>query len=287
VKRLAALSVVALLSTSCGIADLGRDFPRCEFSFVDIPVSVVMEIQALPDASFGPCLNELEPGWTYHHMKHQTGNVRFFLDSDRLGDRFLTVNLSESCDPGSAAARAHPDDRIQRFVQATEEIQPVDVVVVPLSDSARDYAAQVGIDLAGQSVRGRPLIVKLSTAESPDAAISAAVEDGAFVIMVDANDAARGTMQAMTPGDDDIHVNLDLVDVLDGAEDHVEEGTYLATWFHIFDGGCVTFEFSAEGAGVETLVADVERAVGHVDLADLKRQAAQAGFVLDEGELDG
>ncbi len=284
-RRLAALSVAALLASSCGIADLGRSFPLCEFPFSDIPVSVVMEIQAIPGAEFGPCINELEPGWTYHHMRHQTGNVRFFLDSDRLGDGFLTVNLSESCDPGSAAARAHPNDRITRFVEATEEIQPIDLVIVPTSDLARPYAARVGVDLAGQSVRGRPITLQLADSETPDETISETLEDGAFVIIVSANDAVRETMQGMAPGDDDIHTNLTLADVLDEIEDRVEEGTYRATWFHLFEGGCVTFEFDAEGAGVETLVADVERAVGFADLTDLKEQARQAGFILDPSDL--
>ncbi|MEE8330390.1 MAG: hypothetical protein V3R84_01310 [Acidimicrobiia bacterium] len=276
---------MALLASSCGISTLGRAFPRCEFPFVDIPVSVIMEIQAIPDAEFGPCINELEPGWTYHHMQHQSGNVRFFIDSDRLGDRFLTVNLSESCDPGSAAARAHPNNRITRFVEATEEIQPIDLVIVPTSDSAREYAARVGVDLAGQSVRGRPLTLQLADSKTPDEDIGEALEDGAFVVIVSANDAARETMQGMAPGDDEIHTNLTLGDVLDGIEERVEEGTYRATWFHLFDGGCVTFEFDADGAGVETLVADVELAVGFADLADLKEQAKQAGFILDPSDL--
>lgn len=284
-RRLAALSVVAVLASSCGIADLGRAFPRCEFPFSDIPVSVVMEIQAIPDAEFGPCLNELEPGWTYHHMRHETGNVMFFLDSDRLGNRFLTVNLSESCDPGSAAARAHPNDRITRFVEATEEIQPIDLVIVPTSDLARPYAARVGVDFAGQSVRGRPLTLELAGSETPDESIAEALEDGAFVVIVSANDAVGETMQGMAPGDDDIYTNLTLAEALDGIEERVEEGTYRATWFHLFEGGCITFEFDADGPGVETLVADVERAIGFADLADLKEQARQAGFILDESDL--
>lgn len=246
-----------------------------------------MQIQALPGADFGPCLNELEPGWTYHHMQHQTGKVSFWLDSDRLGDRFVTVDLKESCDPGSAAVRPHPNDNIRRFVEATEEIQPVDVVIIPLTDFALDYAAEVGVDLAGFFVRGRPLRPRLDDGSAPAAdRIANGLAGGAFVVAVDDVDTRQGSLQLRVPGGEDAF-GASPADAIEIIEDNVEEGSYHATWFHQFEGGCVTFEFDAEGPGVEDLVNDVERTVNFVDLADLKSQAAQAGLILDESELDG
>ena len=135
-KRLTVAAAFALVLTSC--ASLGREYPRCDFPFIDIPISIVMQLQATPDAAVGVCLNDLEPGWTYHHMRHESGRSSFWLDSDRLGDRFVGVVLSESCDPGSAAARPHPNADVMRFVDATEETLPVDVVVVPTIDSVVD-----------------------------------------------------------------------------------------------------------------------------------------------------
>jgi hypothetical protein len=284
-RRLVAPVVLAVLAGSC--ATLGREYPRCEFPFVDIPISIIMQIQAIPGAQYGPCLNDLEPGWTYHHMQHATGLVTFRLDSDRLGNRFLRVRLAESCDPGSAASRAHPNPEITRFVDATEEIEPVDVVIVPMTAAATDYAASIGVALAGVSVRGRPLQLDFDQMGDPDASIAAALDDGAFVIAVDDDDVQAGTMHAMVPLEDEAFANLSLVDIVEEIEENVEEGTYRATWWHVFEGGCVIFEFAAEGPGVETLVSDIENAIGFIDLADLKAQAADHGFILDESEIDG
>jgi hypothetical protein len=284
VRRVAIVAAVALLAGGC--ATLGREYPRCEFPFVDVPIPIVMEIQALPGASFGPCLNDLAPGWSYHHMQHESGRVHFWLDSDRLGDRFVEVTMTESCDPGSATARAHPNPGIQRFIDATEEVLPVSVVIVPIGSVALDYAAAVGVALAGASVRGRPLMLSLDQDDNPSAAIQAARTRGRIVIGVDDIDMRQGTVQVALPNGETDY-GLSLSEALEEIEDHIEEGSYHAAWFHLFDGGCVTFEFDAEGPGVETLIADVEATIGFADLADLKAQAATAGFVLDESELDG
>lgn len=284
-KRIAAFGLVALLASSC--ATLGREYPRCDSPFTDIPISIIMEIQAIPDAQFGPCLYELEPGWTYHHMQHQTGEVTFWLDSDRVGDHFVKVTLTEACDPGSAAGRRHPNEAIKRFVEATEEIQPVDIVIMPTAGAALDYAAKVGVELSGVSVRGRPFRLRLDESASSFAGdkIAAALNGGAFVIVVDDVDQRQGTMQVRSP-EGERAFGLTLADAIEEIEHRVEAGSYRATWFHLFDGGCVTFEFDAEGNGVESLVSDIERAVGFVDLASLQAQAEEAGFILDESELD-
>ena len=283
-RRLSILLIgLATLASSC--ATLGREFPRCDHTFVDVPISIIMEIQAVSGAAFGPCLNELEPGWTYHHMQHETGRARFWLDSDRLGDRFVEVTLTETCDPGSATSRPHPIEGIARFVDATQELQPVLVVIIPIADAAVDYAAEVGLELAGVSVEGRPLALRLQDSADPVGSMAAAREAGAYIIAVNDTDRRQGTVMIETPtGARDSGVNL--VAAVAAIEKRVDPGTYSATWYHLFDGGCVTFEFDAAGPGVEDVGDDVERAVGFIDLAELSRRAGEAGFILDESELD-
>ena len=187
---------------------------------------------------------------------------------------------------GSAAARPHPNADVMRFVDATEETSPVDVVVVPTVDSVVDYAASVGVDLSDVTANGRRLQLELARAGDAESAIAAARAAGAFAIEVDVRNAVRGTVSLAVPNDEDLVEDLTLVEAVGAIEDRVEEGTYAATWYHPFEGGCITFEFDADGPGVESLVADAERAIGFVDLADLKRQAAEAGFILDEAELE-
>ena len=279
-KRMLALVAVALLATSCGA--LGREYPTCDFTFFDVPGSIVMEAQALPEAAFGPCLHDLEPGWEYHHMQHESGRVHFWLDSDRIGDRFVEVTMTDSCDVRGAVAGPSPEPSIERFIVTDEGFHPIKVVIVPLTEAAHHYAASVGVDLAGVSVRGRPLQLELAAVGSPETNIREALTDGAFVIAADDTDMRQRTVQVRVPVAGEIDADLELDDAIERITHNVEEGSYEATWYHVFEGGCVTFEFDAEGQGVETLLHDVDSTIGFTDLAALRARAEEEGIFLDE-----
>lgn len=275
-RRLAAISALALVAAAC--TNLGRDIPACDYEFTNTPGGIILEAQAVPEAALGPCVNELEAGWDIHHLEPESGLAVFTVDSDRLGDTFLVVTLQATCEPGSAAPRRQEDPRIERFVDATAEIAPVDVTIVAVSPSSVDYAASIGVDLSDFTLRGRPMRLTLDDREGdPNARASEALAAGHIVFVVSDRDRLEGTMNLWLPTGQ-IEEGLDLAEALDEADDDVLEGSYAATWYHQFDGGCITYEFNAAGEGVETIAGRVEAALGFADLERLRRSARQAGF---------
>jgi hypothetical protein len=108
---LAALLAVAL----AGCADdapnsaIG-DEPLCEVGDHGAGNSVLLMAQSVPTASWVPCIRAALPlGWGFHHLEARDGEARFWLDSDRDGQKAVEVRLTESCD--TAGATPIPSDR--------------------------------------------------------------------------------------------------------------------------------------------------------------------------------
>jgi hypothetical protein len=71
---------------------------------------VVLMAQSVPSASWVPCLRTTMPiGWGFLHLDARNGVSRFWLNSDRDGDRAIEVLLESSCN--SEGATQIPSDR--------------------------------------------------------------------------------------------------------------------------------------------------------------------------------
>jgi hypothetical protein len=58
-----------------------------------------------------PCISTALPlGWNFHHLEATNGSARFWLDSDRDGDKAVEVRLAASCD--TAGTTEIPSDRV-------------------------------------------------------------------------------------------------------------------------------------------------------------------------------
>jgi hypothetical protein len=58
--------------------------------------------QAVPSASYVPCLNEVPRGWLFGGERIRNGHSEFWMDSDRAGFHALTVVLAPGCDTSKA-----------------------------------------------------------------------------------------------------------------------------------------------------------------------------------------
>jgi hypothetical protein len=58
----------------------------------------LLEAQAVPSATFIPCITPMPPGWSYGGSEVGSGRARFWLDSDRAGSHAVEVTLTGSCD---------------------------------------------------------------------------------------------------------------------------------------------------------------------------------------------
>jgi hypothetical protein len=62
----------------------------------------ILQAQAVPSATYIPCITPLPAGWRHGGSTVRTGFVRFWLDSDRAGPRAAEVTLTDSCDVSAA-----------------------------------------------------------------------------------------------------------------------------------------------------------------------------------------
>ena len=82
---------------------------------------VILMAQSVPTASWVPCLRTALPlGWAFHHLDARNTLARFWLDSDRDGDKAIEVRLSESCDTGGTTEILSDREGMTRFERVTQ-----------------------------------------------------------------------------------------------------------------------------------------------------------------------
>lgn len=267
------LLILAFVLSACGRLGVGR--PDCGADETNISVATVMQAQAVPTADWGPCIADLAPGWSLHLAEPERGRAGFWIDSDRMGIRFLDVRLEDSCEPLSdAAAEAPPNDEIRRLVSEVETPEPLRITVVPVASRHTASAFAISKELAGTGLDGHRISALISEAGSdPAERIAAALADGQQALVIDDESLVNGVLELRSP---DGTLRIDTLDeLLDELADDLEPPTYRATWWHVFDGGCVTFEFDAHGHGADTVAGRVLSSVGFFPLDEVREVAAE------------
>ncbi len=67
-------------------------------------------------------------------------------------------------------------------------------------------------------------------------------------------------------------------EALDEIEDDADDPLYRARWFYEFTGGCVRYDFDAEGEGAQSVDRDVAAAIGMYPMEALRELAREAGY---------
>ena len=152
------VAAALLLALVVGISGCASDnsassrLPTCVEG--DVANGVILMAQSVPSATWVPCLRTNLPlGWSFVHLEARNGSSRFWLDSDRDGDKAIEVLFEKSCD--TAGATEIPSDRagLQRF----ERVR----LTTPRYEGERYYVFDGGcitfvFHLIGDS-RGEPL----------------------------------------------------------------------------------------------------------------------------------
>jgi hypothetical protein len=242
---------------------------------------MVLQVQAVPGSAYVACINGLKTGWTYRDLKARNGYSVFSLDSDRLGDTFITVENLLSCDVGNAV-ESESDLPSVRFFKDVVSETTVEVVVVPEGTIGRslEYAAEIATELEDTTFKGRATEVSVSWAIDPTAVrVSKAAATGAHVIIISVRDAEEGTVTLLLHGQTQEREG-DLDHAIDAIEDVETKASYQGNWYYVFDGGCVVYTFDAEGASVDTIENDIGIALGLFDADALRQTARDAGYNL-------
>ncbi len=277
-SRPVAVVAAALVVVFAGCSsDLGRGVPACDSG----SNSLVLSVQALPDTEYVPCVNGLFTGWDYVDLEAETGRSVFWLDSDRMGMRFLQVDLATSCDARTAEQVTTDEEGVPLLKDVTEEVA-VTVTVIPEGRSAETfaYSSQVVLDFEEiDEIEGRELVVVADASNTPTASrVERALAAGDVVVVLSVRDAEEETMTVIIPQTGQERGGLSFDDAADFLEDNVDPPSYRGNWYYLFDNGCVTYTFDAQGPGVETIESDVEAALGLFDAEVLRQSARDAGF---------
>lgn len=123
-KRRRALLLAALLVLLPGCMRpvvLDSEVVACREGDEGTPANgVVLLAQAVPTATWVPCLEVIPLGWDVSGLEATHEDARFWLDSNRDGDRAVEIRLDASCD--TAGATRIPSDReaMQRWERVRE-----------------------------------------------------------------------------------------------------------------------------------------------------------------------
>jgi len=111
--RAAALLVLATAGLLAGCAKDSTAImaaPLCRENPDGADNGVILMAQSVPTATWVPCISAALPlGWSFHHLDARNGVARFWLDSNRDGQKAVEVRLEESCD--TAGSTEVPSDR--------------------------------------------------------------------------------------------------------------------------------------------------------------------------------
>ena len=281
ILRVVKWGVVAVALASCGGVGFGPGTPDCD----ELTSAVIMEAQSVAGTQYAPCLYALPPGWEFEMLQAESGQSRFWLDSDRMGIAFVEVTLQAACDVSDATEVPSDEDGIPLYIDSHSRAYELVVVLVPEGTSTvhRTYASGVADTIWERTMRGRPLMTHTIVDEIPTAErIATGLESGHPVFVVGALEVEERTVELHLPtnGAVDIHRSISLDDALDLIEETVVSQEYEATWYYPFDGGCVTYVINAHGEGVATVVEDVQAALGLMPLAELRAEAEEFGAVV-------
>jgi hypothetical protein len=100
VARMSLLAVVVAVLGGCSTTPI-HAVPGCPGSELSLD-PLILVAQAVPSATFAPCIQEFPIGWNFGGQEIQTGRAEFWLDSDRGGVRAVTVTLTPGCDVSEA-----------------------------------------------------------------------------------------------------------------------------------------------------------------------------------------
>ena len=282
-RRLGLVVVLAVAAASCANSSLGRSIPACpaDDDFIsEVSASMILQMQAVDSAKYVPCVTDLKAGWSYDDLVADRGKSRFSLDSDRLGSGFLEVTLLETCETDGLAAVSAPRDDVSEYRSIRLVGSTVTVVIVPETGRVIDYGRRIEAELEARQVNGRQLFVVFDDADVPLAEkVAQASRNGRPLVILDEEDALEETATLRMPGRAESIRGLDFERLVDALENRLPQPSLRGTWVQVFEGGCIRFDFDAEGHGVDGLISDVEEAVGLFPAQEVRRIMRDAGVL--------
>jgi len=299
-QRRSLLPAIGLALVLVGCGPVGPGTPTCgELEVVDrdsdleimltrasgeatpLNAAELLQLQAVPAADWGVCVEELPAGWSTGLLTAERGRAELSLAAPTLGLPFATATVSERCEvPEGAQSVTSVEDGPPRFVQVHEVTAGIGVAIVPVAARHHDAALTLTATLAEREVRGTPLKVTLAASpEDVTVRIDRALEAGSNVVVVDDDYARQGELELRTP-DRNGAMLAPLGRILAELGDRADPQVYRATWWHPSPRSCVTYSIAARGPGALEVPDRLDEALGFLPLAELRGHLEDAGYEL-------
>lgn len=276
------IAATALLLASCG--RLGMGLPECEPVAQSPSGAMILSAQAVPTAEYAPCINSLQLGWDNLDFEVETGRAGFSIV--RAIEPFFTATLTERCDIGDATAVPHP--LVEKYESIHSVGADIEVTIIPSADRPRLHAEALAAELAGVRIDGRRVIFTVdrpaSTFDLVRDRVNRALETSQFVWIIGELDVNEGTLELRRTPEGEGDRGLSVDGAIQRMEDLAQKVVYKGNWYFVFEGGCITYEFDAQGTVAETVADDVATSVGFYPLAELRDLGREMGFEFVVGE---
>ena len=275
-RRVVLVSAIVVLAAGCG--RLGTGLPGCGASPQEPSSATVLAVQALPEATYSPCLNSLELDWDEVEFSAERGTVR--LEFERGTETFLEVELAATCDIGDATEVRSRRDDVKRYEDVYAVEDEIRLTIVPDGELPRTHALSLAAQLNGSVIEHRPLImtVDVATDDPVRDRVDEALATSDFLWVIGDLDIDEGTLDMRSVSDGEWQRGIELDDALDEIEDSVEEIQYRGNWYLVFDGGCITYSFDVDGKLAVDIARQADAAIGLYRNGDLIDAARDAGF---------
>lgn len=272
--------LVALAALGAGCGRLGTGLPACRAPVSDPTAATVLSLQAVPGARYTPCVNALQVGWEEVEFEVERG--RATLEFKRDLDSFLNVTLTPGCDVGRAAEVESGMDGVRRFEDIFQVSEEIRVTIIPDGERPRIYALSLASDLEGLRLDDRAVVftVDEDTSFPVRSRVNRAFFSDDFVWIIGDLDIDEETLELRATPEGEGARGLEVDEALDRIGDVSKDVQYRGRWHLVFDGGCITYDFDAEGSLAGSIAEDAEATIGLYPAAELRKAAHDAGFDL-------
>ena len=234
------LAVLALTLALSACSNLGLGEASCLPPDRGVSAANILTIQAVPDAKYTPCLDELRLGWDTVEWFAEDGRAGFKIT--RSISPFLTATVTPSCDVTGATQVESEYEDIQRYEDIESHAVDIGITIIPSAERPLLAARLLVADLEGTEIDDRPVV---------------------FTIDENINQQVGHRVNFALLQDQYVWVMSEL-----------DRGN----WYFTFEGGCITYEFNASGRLAETVAADAEDALGFYPASVVVEVARRQGL---------
>lgn len=272
------LTLVAATLVMSGCSNLGLGEASCLPPERGVSSANILTIQAVPDAKYTPCLDELRLGWDTVEWFAEDGRAGFKIT--RSISPFLTAIVTPSCDVSGATRVDSGFPDIERYEAIESQDPEIGVAIVPSAERPLLSARLLVEQLEGTEVDDRPVIFTIddNVDHQVGPRVNQALLNNQYVWVISELDAEEGTLELRSADPGLVRRGISTTEALEVIEDSVPDVLYRGNWYFTFEGGCITYEFNAKGTLAETVAADAEDALGFYPAAVVVETARRQGL---------